>query len=255
MFLLHSPGSSDKASLNQQLKLCHENWKFEKQIHHCWSRTDCWHWKGLSLSPTLFKVLLQNPEKPNAAPIQHNLDRNRRPPLSRRLRWDWVDRLRMRGRGGWGTVSHTPWNVWKKMQYGNLTNDQSYIFVSFSYVFFILLSPQWNSMHWLGDPKRTSSGKWWSQMGRKLKRFPTKLHASISMCLSTCLSPRPMVPPDSHPSPPHPELSATRGPDRDHSPVPVWSPHSAASFAQPWASFISDWPIMVTPSYGVTYMH
>lgn len=30
---LHSPGSSDKAALNQQLNVCHENWKFEKNKH------------------------------------------------------------------------------------------------------------------------------------------------------------------------------------------------------------------------------
>lgn len=63
-FYLYSPGSSDKASLNQQLKLCHENWKFDKTNTSPLKKNKLLTLKGLSLSPTLFKVLLQNPEKP-----------------------------------------------------------------------------------------------------------------------------------------------------------------------------------------------
>lgn len=111
-FYLYSPGSSDKASLNQQLKLCHENWKFDKTNTSPLKKNKLLTLKGLSLSPTLFKVLLQNPEKPHAAPrglpIQHDLNRNIRPLLRRSLQQDWVDRLRMQGgRRRWETVSHT----------------------------------------------------------------------------------------------------------------------------------------------------
>lgn len=46
----------------------------------------------------------------------------------------------------------------KKNNKKNLTNDQFNICLSFFYIhiyfFYILLSPQWNSMHWLGDPKK-----------------------------------------------------------------------------------------------------
>lgn len=44
------------------------------------------------------------------------------------------------------------------------------------FYFLILLSPQWNSMHWLGDPKRTSSGKWWSRMCKLKNCMPPHLY-------------------------------------------------------------------------------
>ena len=102
--------------------------------------------KGLSLSPTLFKVLLQKPPplprpprpKRTFKPTQFEQELSS-PPLCRRLQWDWVDRLRMQGggRGRW-TVSHTPRNVRKETQYGNLTNDQLYIccFIFYDFFFF-----------------------------------------------------------------------------------------------------------------------
>lgn len=61
------------------------------------------------------------------------------------------------------------------------------------------------------------------------------------------------VPPACHHTPPGAQCCPGSRPEPQ--PHACVSPHSAASFAQPWASFISDWPIMVTPSNGVTYMH
>lgn len=105
-----------------------------------------------------------------------------------------------------------------------------------------MLSPQWNSMHWLRDPQKrvVHSGIW------KFKRLSPNLHASISVHFSA-----------------HFSSTVTHNTHRRSSSSPLWrsgwrqlhtcvSPHSAAWFAQSWASFISDWPITVTPSDGVT---
>lgn len=174
-FYLYSPGSSDKASLNQQLKLCHENWKFDKTNTSPLKKNKLLTLKGLSLSPTLFKVLLQNPEKPHAAPrglpIQHDLNRNIRPLLRRSLQQDWVDRLRMQGGGRrrWETVSHTV-----NCQKGNTIWQTDkwpiiHLFLFFLFFFFNVFFPfccLHNETPCIGweIQKRTSSGKWWSQM-------------------------------------------------------------------------------------------
>lgn len=221
--------------------------------------------KGLFLSPTLFKVLLQNAPKPHPTPrglpLQHNLNRNVRPLLCRRLQWDWVDRLRMQGggKGRWETVSHTPQNVRKETQYGNLTNDQLYICCFFFYDFLFLFFFSFCCLHnetpcigWEIQKKRTSSGKWWSRR-RKLKRLPPKLRASKSVYFSTYRSLQVHGPtwPTSPPS--HLQLSAAQGPDRNHSHMPVCRHTLPLHSLSPEPLFISDWPIMVTPSNGVTY--
>lgn len=67
-------------------------------------------------------------------------------------------------------LSHTPWIVRKETQYGKLTNDQLYICCFFSFLFFFYdffpfccLHNETPCIGW-EIQKRTSSGKWWSQM-------------------------------------------------------------------------------------------
>lgn len=112
-FLLHSPGSSDTTSLNAELKV--ELHKLEilrknKTKTSPLIENRLLTLKGLSFSPTLFKVLLR-PENPYTPPKEdskfneiwtwtHPLP-TPRPihPLCRRLQWDWVDSLGTRGGG------------------------------------------------------------------------------------------------------------------------------------------------------------
>lgn len=85
------------------------------------------------------------PENPHSSsrgrPIQHNLNRNVRPSLCRKLQWDWVDRLRMHGGGiaRWGTVSHThtPQNVRKKHNVVTWQMTNSTFVVIFYVLFFL----------------------------------------------------------------------------------------------------------------------
>lgn len=146
------------------------------------------------------------------------------------------------GRGRWGTVSHTPRNARKETQYGNLTNDQLYICCFFFMIFFFFhFVVSTMKLHALAgrSKKITSSGKRWSRMC-KLKKLPPKLHASISVYFSTYLSSRCLVPPDPQPPPPlitPPAAQCCPGPRPQPQPHACVSPRSAASFAQPWASF------------------
>lgn len=66
-------------------KMCHKNWEFGKTNTSPLIKHRLLTLKSLSLSPTLFKVLLQNPKPLHPTSrgfsIQHNLNRNvRRPP-------------------------------------------------------------------------------------------------------------------------------------------------------------------------------
>lgn len=179
--------------------------------------------KGLSLSPTLFKVLLQNPPPPKTKypphpkrtpnPTQSEQERSSPFMQEASVRLSGQNARRRKRRN---CLTHTT-----KCQKGNTIWQPDkwpiihllFLFFYDFFFLFILLSPQWNSMHWLGDPKknRTSSGKWWSRMC-KLKRLPPKfarLHIFVFFCVPHLQVHGPTWPPP----PPHLQLSAAQGPD------------------------------------------
>lgn len=248
-------------------KMCHKNWKFGKTNTSPLIKHRLLTLKSLSLSPTLFKVLLQNPKPLHPTSrgfsIQHNLNRNvRRPPplcAGGFNEIEWTDSKRKEEEEEDEKLSHTHHDMserkhnmatWQMTNYAFVVS----LFYDFSF-FFILLSPQWNSMHWLGDPKqtnRTSSDKWWSASWKDCHPHCTPPYLHIFPRASPPGAWSHLIPTTTT-TPPAAQSCTGSGLTTDAclhaatlTPLHSFSPEPL---------FIFDWPIMVTPSDGVTYMH
>lgn len=207
--------------------------------------------KGLSLSPTLFKVLLQNPPNPPPTPPEEDFQSNTIwagtfvPPFMQEasMRLSGQAQNARRRKKKMNCLTHTT-----KCQKGNTIWQPDkwpiiHLLFHFLWIFFFFsfccLHNETPCIGW-EIQKKESSGKWWHRMC-KLKRLQPKLHASIS---SRCMVPPEPQPPPLHPPLPHLQRHANQGPDRNHSRMPACRHTLPLRSLSPEPLFISDWPII-----------
>lgn len=135
------------------------NWKAEKQTHSPLVKNKL---LKRSFSPNTIESTTTEPENSHSAPM--------RTPTSARFTQECLSPFtqeawtRLSGQTRKNTqerkrkMRNKLWNARTETQHRKLTNDQFNIFfllLKYIYLYiYFLLSPQWNSMHWLRDPQK-----------------------------------------------------------------------------------------------------
>lgn len=143
--------------------------------------------KGLSLSPTLFKVLLQkpvtNPPRPKRTPNSRQFEQEQSSPFvqeaSMKLSGQ-AQNARRRKRKMRNCLTHTM--KLKETEYGNLTNDQLYICCIFFYNFFHFVVSTMKLHALAGRSKYTKSDK---RSKLQVKSIATQIARLHIMCISS----------------------------------------------------------------------